>query len=290
MTYNGKEHQKDLGLNWHDFSARQYDAAIGRWTSIDPHSDSYFSVTPYSAFANNPILFTDPTGKDILFWQWQSDYDGGGEYKQVTYDKLNKATQKALAKFVKTDAGKNFLGLFANKGDKIGEVEFESDGKYSKHNLNLNTFSSYGSAEGTTDEPINNILAGPSEKGKSGPSYVDFYIGLNLGVENPSTLNYTETIGHEAFLHTEQFLDDYISAFENNGHKASKEVYAKHSKGNPSGAKDHLSLKSYKGKARKYYTFINQLKSVFNPREVQKHVNKERKKNIKHGKSLLKKR
>jgi RHS repeat-associated protein len=41
---------------------RQYDSRIGRWGSTDPVTHAQYS--PYSAFDNNPIYFTDPSGAD----------------------------------------------------------------------------------------------------------------------------------------------------------------------------------------------------------------------------------
>ncbi len=32
--YNGKELSEELGLQWHDFGARNYDASLGRWMNI----------------------------------------------------------------------------------------------------------------------------------------------------------------------------------------------------------------------------------------------------------------
>ena len=58
--YNGKEFQDELGLNFYDYGARNYDPAIGRWMNVDPLADTTMEL--YSYVGNNPILFTDPTG------------------------------------------------------------------------------------------------------------------------------------------------------------------------------------------------------------------------------------
>jgi RHS repeat-associated protein len=43
---------------------RQYDPRIGRWLSIDPKAYKYPHESPYVAFHNNPIYWTDPRGDD----------------------------------------------------------------------------------------------------------------------------------------------------------------------------------------------------------------------------------
>jgi RHS repeat-associated protein len=62
--YNGKEYQDELGLNVYDFEARNYDPAIVRTLTQDPHAEKYYNWSPYSFIYNNPLLFIDPDGKD----------------------------------------------------------------------------------------------------------------------------------------------------------------------------------------------------------------------------------
>ncbi len=64
-TYNGKEEQHELGLNWIDYGARNYDASLGRWVNIDELAEDYFNNSPYNYVANTPLIAYDPDGKRI---------------------------------------------------------------------------------------------------------------------------------------------------------------------------------------------------------------------------------
>ena len=64
--YNGKEFERKDGLNWMDYGARHYDVALGRFTTVDPLAEKYYSISPYAYCGNNPILNIDPNGMD--YW------------------------------------------------------------------------------------------------------------------------------------------------------------------------------------------------------------------------------
>ena len=64
-TYNGKEIDDELGLEWFHYGARMYDPAVARWRQIDPLADQYAPWSPYSYVMGNPVKYIDPDGMRV---------------------------------------------------------------------------------------------------------------------------------------------------------------------------------------------------------------------------------
>ncbi len=86
--FGGKEIDRMNGLDWYDFGARAQDPLLGRFMSIDPLCEKYYSISPYVYCNNNPINLIDPNGMDwyrnnkTLYYTW---YDGNEEREGFTY-------------------------------------------------------------------------------------------------------------------------------------------------------------------------------------------------------------
>ena len=74
--YNGKEKQEELGLDLLDYGNRNYDAALGRFITIDRYTQKYLDKSPYHYGANNPILYADKAGDSIIVSTNERLYDG----------------------------------------------------------------------------------------------------------------------------------------------------------------------------------------------------------------------
>ena len=269
--YQGKEFLDDHNMNIYDFHARGYDPVLGRTIRLDPHAENYFSLSPYSWTANNPTLFTDPDGKDITFYVWEGD-----KKKKVGFEDLDVNIQKALESFAKTEVGNQFLGQFANKDDKIGSVEFTETGKYAKYEMAYEQFGTPGAAPGTH---------GFENTRESG---LKFYTRINSlrpsDERNPES--FAITLGHESFLHMDQYYERLIKAYERKDGRAYNNVRHERTQisRDRNGRPEHIGYLNKETSYSKMYNFLNQLRKVLNPAQVdrqrQKHDERLKKNSI----------
>ena len=77
--YNGKELDTKNGLNWYDYGARHYDAALGRFISVDPLSEQDYPNSPYTYCGGNPVIRIDKDGRiwDTVWDIGNMLYDAG---------------------------------------------------------------------------------------------------------------------------------------------------------------------------------------------------------------------
>ena len=64
FKYNGKELERTNGLNWYDYGARNYDAAIVRWDGMDKLCEKYSPFTPYGYCLNRFLNYYDKIGNE----------------------------------------------------------------------------------------------------------------------------------------------------------------------------------------------------------------------------------
>lgn len=101
--FNGKEKDDEISGNGneYDFGSRMYDPRLGKWLSVDPEFKRYPHLSPYSAFADNPMYYIDPGGETL-----RVSFANEGERKRVeaalqklTNDKVV-VTQTGLVKLI----------------------------------------------------------------------------------------------------------------------------------------------------------------------------------------------
>jgi len=116
--YNGKEWNDDFGLNWYDYGARFYDAAIGRWGQVDALSDEPEQVDkfPYAYGWNNPTNLTDPDGN----CPWCIAAIKGAVQEYVTQVVTNLSEGKNLKESLTNVNGKEILKAAVIDGATMG--------------------------------------------------------------------------------------------------------------------------------------------------------------------------
>jgi RHS repeat-associated protein len=187
--FNGKELDEESGLYY--YGARYYDPRISIWASTDPLAEEFPDTSPYAFVNNNPLRFTDPTGKaseDVIdppkkkykspdiskqdgFFRKHGDYttaDKSSGLAGVVFgynkDSKNYSTKTSVKLF--NVEGKNVDGRYSKSvSAKARGIHVETKNRIGTENFNM-----YSNAEGSAlyaeASADNGILTG--ETGKYG--------------------------------------------------------------------------------------------------------------------------
>lgn len=132
FRYNGKEIQEELSLDWYDFGARNYDASLGRWMNIDPLAEKYATFSPYNYTLNNPILYTDPDGREVDFSRLFEDTGDKEQNRRNLFTALNTLVDLSnitgLNLSINSDRKLESNGTYEDEnGEIIGSEEARND-------------------------------------------------------------------------------------------------------------------------------------------------------------------
>ena len=110
--YNGKELDTKKGLDWYDYGARHYDAALGRFAVVDSLVEKSYNVSPYSYCNNNPIRYIDPSGNG-----WRE-----------ALEHLQKGISTKVSIGLNAGATAQVAGISVGLQVNAGSVQFGNDG------------------------------------------------------------------------------------------------------------------------------------------------------------------
>jgi len=147
--YNGKEFVEIHGYDTYDYGARGYYPASGRFMSVDPLAEKYYSISPYAYCAGNPVNRIDPTGMDWI----KNNENGNVEWRpDATKDNVPEGY-----KYV----GDTYMGIRVNT--------YERPKEYNEKELGIEINISYKGKDGEyewvqtvdTNAPTDNRIKSP---------------------------------------------------------------------------------------------------------------------------------
>ena len=97
--YSSKELDRENGLDLYDSQARWFDPMLPQTTTQDPLAEKYFSISPYTWCAGNPVRFVDPDGERIYMLFYTTGNEGDA-------DKMFKAAAETRQRDI--ESSKNF--------------------------------------------------------------------------------------------------------------------------------------------------------------------------------------
>ncbi|WP_262712111.1 RHS repeat-associated core domain-containing protein [Flavobacterium salilacus] len=185
--YNGKELQDELGLDWYDYHARNYDPAIGRWFNIDPLAERYYQLSTYTYVGNMPTIAIDPDGKRLVFvirdkkgnakeyltYRNGNFWHANGKRYNPGKESLNKTMYRVLSVYRRIESSNDkVLKRMLNHLEKSDKVHYMQEGagcSYCTSNVDaypfaigkddsVGTIANWNLRNGTPDEDFETVV------------------------------------------------------------------------------------------------------------------------------------
>ncbi|NDJ00134.1 RHS repeat-associated core domain-containing protein, partial [Flavobacterium sp. LaA7.5] len=162
--YNGKELQDEMGLDWYDYQARNYDPTLGRWFNIDPLAEKSRRFSPYTYALDNPVFFIDPDGMLATPPDWFVNNENG---QMVYFKGKSEVTQDMLDKVGYKGDANSFERIGDDKmfGDELKTKEgvdvLEKDYVALSNSKTFMESRNYGEAEKVTIKETEHVSGGP---------------------------------------------------------------------------------------------------------------------------------
>jgi len=172
--YNGKEFDEMNGYDTYDYGARGYYAAMGRFTSVDPHAEKYYSKSPYIYCLDNPVKLIDADGRDPGDFfgsednaakDWGKYYNGksiaeGKEYASTIYS-VDKDGKSGYTYTVAAPGKHDGVTESLPPSDKPTKAIIHSHGKYENEFKEGNDLFSKTDLNHCDDKKADGYLAAP---------------------------------------------------------------------------------------------------------------------------------
>ncbi|MFP3591794.1 RHS repeat-associated core domain-containing protein [Chryseobacterium sp. SIMBA_038] len=219
--YNGKEFDSQTGLYY--YGARYYDPLKSLWLSVDPMVEKYPTISPYAYGANNPILFKDPNGGEIVIYYMENGrerkYTYGSNMK-IPNNSFVKNTISVIDKLIEKNAFDNIVVYKAQtdgKGIKIDGNFLNKVINDKKKNLNILPFQ-----EGLNKANLSSTYKPNGYIPNSGFAKLD-----TDGIYSPNgtygTIKFNDEYGYEFIKNGKKFTNSPTSAL---GHEIVHSIHA----------------------------------------------------------------
>ena len=195
--YSGKELNRQFGLDWYDFHARQQDPLLGRFNSIDPMAEKYYSISPYAYCAGDPINCIDPTGCVVVADSLaQEDLLNGFNETERQYIEFDENGNLLVDKLYESDSSSDAFAALKSLAESDVIYSFntsEVDG------YNIEFYFPITDEDGNTNYyyGVTHYPGAPVEPSKDGN--VQIYTFSKLELEKRISNRFHEGLGHAYF-------------------------------------------------------------------------------------------